>query len=328
MSDDLPKNQHYVPQFLLRNFAVPLKSSQIFVFDKHKEETFSTNIKNVCCEKGFYDIELKDKVLTMEDSLGNLEAAAAVIIKKITNEGKLPNPDSVERFILAIFIAAQLLRVKTARTRINGLNSNLRTKFQAMGLAESQVEDFTSLKQEAVKLISMKMLERADDFVPYFYDKQWLLFSTNPDQTLFISDNPVTLQNKNNFGLYGSLGLGVRGIEIYLPISKIYSVCIWCRSYEETFAKSYNQYMQLKDKRPDLIEKLGTAAAWFEEFMTGITNGSCIKMWPDNVLNLNSLQVKFSSRFVYSSEDDFDIVRQMIKDDVRVKTGPQWQIMN
>ena len=80
--------------------------------------------------------------------------------------------------------------------------------------------------------------------------------------------------------------------------------------------------MQLKDKRPDLIEKLGTAAAWFEEFMTGITNGSCIKMWPDNVLNLNSLQVKFSSRFVYSSEDDFDIVRQMIKDDVRVKTGP------
>jgi hypothetical protein len=328
VSDELPKKQHYVPQFLLRNFSVPLKSSQICVFDKHTEETFSTNIKNVSCEKGFYDIELKDKVLTMEASLGRLEDGAAGIIKKIINEGKLPILESVERFIRATFIAAQLIRVKTARTRISGLNNGLRNKLQAMGLAESEVEGFTSLGEEAVKLMSMKLLERVDEFVPYFYDKQWLLLSTNKDHPLCISDNPVTLQNKNDFGLYGNLGLGVKGIEIYMPISKMYSICILCRSYEETFKKSCEQYKGLQETRPDLIEKLGTSAALFEEYMTGMTSGTSVKMRPDNVLNLNSLQVKFSTRFVYSSNDAFEIVRQMIKDDARVKTGPQWQIVN
>jgi hypothetical protein len=39
-----------------------------------------------------------------------------------------------------------------------------------------------------------------------------------PD-SLYISDNPITLFNQKNFGFYGNLGLRCPGIEIYLPLS-------------------------------------------------------------------------------------------------------------
>ena len=43
------ENQHYVPQFLLRNFAIPKKGKKtkeqhIYVYDKQEDRIFSPNI--------------------------------------------------------------------------------------------------------------------------------------------------------------------------------------------------------------------------------------------------------------------------------------------
>ena len=40
----------------------------------------------------------------------------------------------------------------------------------------------------------------------------------------------------------------------------------------------------------------------------------------------NSLQVMSSNRYVYSSTDEFDLVRQMLADQPGWRTGPQIQI--
>lgn len=50
------KKQHYVPQFYLRNFSNDNK--QIFVFDKFDKKIFSANIKNVGCQRYFYNTPL------------------------------------------------------------------------------------------------------------------------------------------------------------------------------------------------------------------------------------------------------------------------------
>ena len=49
--------QHYVPRFLLKNFAKG-KKPQIFVYDKSNDKQFKTNIKNIAAETGFYDIKV------------------------------------------------------------------------------------------------------------------------------------------------------------------------------------------------------------------------------------------------------------------------------
>jgi hypothetical protein len=40
LNTKLDENQHYVPRLLLGNFSVPLKQTQVMVFDKQTEKTF------------------------------------------------------------------------------------------------------------------------------------------------------------------------------------------------------------------------------------------------------------------------------------------------
>ena len=46
------KRQHYVPRFLLRNFA-PAREEQVHVYDKSNDRVFRAHIANVAAESGF-----------------------------------------------------------------------------------------------------------------------------------------------------------------------------------------------------------------------------------------------------------------------------------
>ena len=50
-------------------------------------------------------------------------------------------------------------------------------------------------------------------------DKAWMLLESVPGIPFFTSDNPIALHNTNDYWPYGNLGLSVKGIEIYFPIS-------------------------------------------------------------------------------------------------------------
>jgi len=64
----LPKIQHYVPQFILKNFCLN-ENNQIYVFDKKTEKVFTTNIENVAAENGFYNFKRGDFIISIEQSL-------------------------------------------------------------------------------------------------------------------------------------------------------------------------------------------------------------------------------------------------------------------
>jgi len=264
----------------------------------------------------------------MDPSFGELEGKAARVINRILREERLPKFDSEDRAVLAVFVAIQFLRVKAARTRITDMNDLLKMKLQSLGTNESDIARFISFSEEAPKLISMKLLEKIGDFVPFFFFKTWILLKTTSQARVQISDNPVTLQNHKSFGVQGNLGLGVEGIQIYMPISTKLSLGIICPSHEEEFTKAYKQYAELRQIRPDIKEALGQRGALFEEFITGMREGTPINMVPDNVLNLNSLQVAFSYRFLYSSSDAFDVARQMIRENPRFKTAPRMELVS
>ena len=53
----IAKLQHYVPQFLLRNFGNG-NNDQIWVYDKAASHCFSINTKHIASERRFYDFEL------------------------------------------------------------------------------------------------------------------------------------------------------------------------------------------------------------------------------------------------------------------------------
>lgn len=59
-SDGKKENQHYVPQFLLRNFSFSRRSNKrtsqyIHTYDKHTDKVITPNTQGIASEAGFYD---------------------------------------------------------------------------------------------------------------------------------------------------------------------------------------------------------------------------------------------------------------------------------
>lgn len=81
------KRQHYVPQVLLRAFAVEGKVRVVDLDSEGKE--YKTSNANIAVEKHFYDMNLTDIRVSTEDWLAQLEGDAAVTFHR----GRFHLPD-------------------------------------------------------------------------------------------------------------------------------------------------------------------------------------------------------------------------------------------
>src|SRR4051812_36524857 len=112
--EGIAKVQHYVPQFLLRNFGTG-KKHKVHVLDKQTGKTFATNVRNAAAESRFYDFQLNGQDLTIEAMLSKIEAEAKPIIQSILDADSLTQLSPEERAKLSIFMAVQLTRSKWHR---------------------------------------------------------------------------------------------------------------------------------------------------------------------------------------------------------------------
>jgi hypothetical protein len=322
------ENQHSVPKFLLQNFSVPLKPAQVMVFDKQDERTFAANISKISCERAYYDIEVGELLLSMERSLQNIGSTTSKIIRSVIETEQLPGPDSTERFLLSLFTAVQFLRVPNVRGNISSWNELLKQKLCSIRAQDADVERLTSMRKDEAKLISMGLLGKVSEFVPFFYYKTWMLYKTSKQTPFFIADNPVTLQNQREAEFpYGNLGVAVEGIEIYMPLSDQLSLGILCPTHDVEIHKLNQKFSAEWRRRPEVLAKLGNRATYLDDLVEGVTTGRAVPIPPEVVLNLNSLQAYFSSRFVYCTHDCFDPVREMIRKNPLVKAGPQYSAL-
>lgn len=314
--------QHYVPQLLLRNFAMNSKKKGIYVFDKQKETSYYDGIHRISAEKGFYDLEVDEDLQRIENRVGT-------VIKKIIDKESLINLADGEKYLLSEFIAIQITRVKHIRTEMLKLIKNQNGKLK---IGTTVVELESSL-EEIVRIASMMNIGNPA-YIPYIHDKLWLLFKTKETCPFYTSDNPITLQclHPNNFdssGKYEELGIAVKDIEIYFPISKTLSLGIFCKNNEDNIRNGYRKLKTFKTLckvSPDFIKQVEANKTRYERLITGLETGQAIPSDNDNVININSLQVKSSSRFVYSCTDNFDLVRQMLKVNPLFKHGPRMSI--
>ena len=306
------KQQHYVPRFLLKNFTTG-KKPYIWVFDKHKEVSFRTNIKNIAAEKGFYNFETADSTLTLEPGLAHLEDRTSSILSELLKSKKLSILKEDSRVVLSFFMAVQFVRTKEHRLILKSLSDALINKLKQMGASDEEVSRFIASEDDD-KISSLKLILDAKKFAPHFLNKTWMLFETSISAPLYISDNPMTLDNQLDHSPYGNLGLAVRGIEIYLPLSTTICLGFICPSIGEEVVKAEQNFRILDQMDPGTAEGLLKDPVGTREYCKRVVNGTPIALKHENVMRLNSLQVRFSSRFVYCETDDFDLVRTMIKD--------------
>lgn len=314
----IAKVQHYVPQFLLKNFGRG-KKDQLWVFDKASGRSFFTNAKNVASESRFYDFEVDGKTVSLEPILTKIESAAKHVIQKILNEDTLGSLNEEERAQMAVFCSIQMARTRNFREQWLAFPRMLRKELEKHGdqvesgsQAEQLIQDLTEndVKAETGRFI----LGAPGMFAEHFASKHWVLAATTPKHPFQISDNPLTRQNMIERPFHGNLGLTVPGIEIYLPLAPTRALAMWCTSLTIPILEREEE---LRKAAPGYAEALAEA----------LRTGNPLHYSAENVTNFNSLQIWQAERYVFSFKEDFALAQDMITSDAKLRTGPRMRTM-
>lgn len=318
MSTELPKVQHYVPRMLLKNFAFG-KKRKVWVYDKQQDAEYETNIKNIAAEKGFYNISNSDGLFSMEPDLQRLESHCSRVVKSLVASESLRGLEEKDRAVLAVLVAVQKLRTAHIRQSLLKADQLLQERLREMGANLDEIENYEPLDEEGARLVSLKLISEAKEFVPHILEKDWVLLRGNSANPFYISDNPVALQNMRDFGPRGNLGIGVPGIEIYLPLSSTLTLAIYCSSNTELLKQAYSD-----------AKRGGVGAAevraHLEEMICAVDTGAPATCREENIVNLNYLQVRYAERQVYCEKRSFALAKDMVDKDPSYKVGPRMTV--
>jgi uncharacterized protein DUF4238 len=132
-----PKTEHYVPQFILRQFLVDECKEQVAVYDKHKDRGFTTSIKNVMAENRFHDFRFQDWIMSFEPIASKIEDLCLPTYQCVI-ETRCLDGSPQEKADLGFLMAFQMLRTKAARASFQEIGAAMTDKVEAMG---HRVED-------------------------------------------------------------------------------------------------------------------------------------------------------------------------------------------
>jgi hypothetical protein len=122
----LPRFNHYVPKFILDNFA---DSGMLSILDKHTLKQFKLPPYRAMGEKDFTNVRFGDKILSFENKFTSIEDRAAPIIAQIVERRSLAFLDPMDEAILHTFVVVQLLRSKRRRLDQAAVNAEIRKRW-------------------------------------------------------------------------------------------------------------------------------------------------------------------------------------------------------
>lgn len=310
-----PTNQHYVPQFLLRGFASG-RQKQVYCLDKQTGRVFKTRTRNVAAQTGFYDIEVNGEKRSIDPLLTDLEERAAPIVHNILQVKHLRFLTEELRYVLGLFVVCQMLRTDCQRQRYKHINDIFCEAIINWGGDPNNVEGFRPLSDKEARREFITILPKlAMDMLPNILNKTWVLYSAPPGAHFFSSDNPVSMHNTMNKNPHrGTLGVGVRGIEIYLPLSASLCLGLLCRSIETMIRDGENR-----------AKRVG-APVTFSEWIRAFDQRTPLDLEPLNVTHHNSLQVINAERYVFSHDGGFGLAEEMLESNPELRSGPRMEV--
>lgn len=331
--------QHYVPRFLLRGFLrKPQKKKQVFVYDKHKDRSFPSNVGNIAAEKGFYSFETQDGQINMEGIFSKLESNTKSAVDKLIETTRLAALDDEQKSWLSVFFATQLLRTRHMMEVIRTLNEGAAEHIRKLGYDPQETEGFELLvtEDDFKQALLTQMVTAMGQSATLMAAKASFLTTTSVDRPFWISDHPVVMHNDREFGPYGNIGLAVPGIQIYLPLTSTLLLALWCTTNADKLLENVELAKRNKrelsvmrvlgrdvdtDEVDRQIEYYQTIIDEGEPLIEAMTKGSAIQATAENVTFYNSLQVTWSHRFLISPLDDFALAKRMISDNSKYRRG-------
>lgn len=339
----MAQNQHYVPQFILRQFLSNQKKGQVTVYDKHDDRVFTTSTKNVMAETKFNDFVLDEKwIASFEPIASTIESTIFPRYNRILETRQLElTPE--ERVDLSALIAFQAVRTKSHRERIRDLETAIREKVEALGGSMENIEGWEPLTEDRLKQFHLAgMRELMLEIIKCLVDKVFLLLERKSGRSFYLGDNPVCLHNMKQYGPYGNLGFGVPGIEVYMPLSSNLLLAAWCPSILEEAALALQKAEQTAEQLA--VGKLMRGEishhqmkTWLERvkavdlarprsLFECIERGTPVNSDDDNMDFINSIQTACAHRYLVCQQGNFELARRFNHESPELRKGRKFVI--
>lgn len=214
------KNQHFVPQFYLKQFSSNSSRKGINLFNLSSTKYISgASISGQAQKDYFYGRDLN-----IEKAFQAQEKIAPKIIKKITENNMAPAINSSDHYHLLEFVV--FLRLRTACVA----EQAKRSADKIIELATTKSVEFASgIREDEFPLSSLTLdaLHSAVLAMPLVFDLNYKIFVNSTNIPFITSDHPVILYNqflKNRRQGDGNIGFACKGLQILLPLSPRYLI--------------------------------------------------------------------------------------------------------
>jgi hypothetical protein len=228
MSKHITKNQHYVPQCLLKHFGCDsTRGKRINVFDIERSVVrYNQSVKEVFSQNYFYDKDNKVETFLAE----KIEGPASKVLNKIVNgDFNIVDEDVVtlHRFILSLFY-----RTPEASKRVSGfLNSQFESMVRELlslnGLdpEEASAGRLNFFPDRLASLITMQGV--LDALI--LKDLKYHIVKNETTLEFYISDHPVFIYNwlYRELEHVGVTSITAIGLQIFLPLSPQITLCLY-----------------------------------------------------------------------------------------------------
>lgn len=225
MTDSITKKQHYVPQLLLRRFAI---EERINVYDITRNQLRrNQSIKNVCA--GNYTYDKDNAVETFLNKL--IEGPVADELEKLANSRF--KVSAVPNSTLLKFLLVQLARTRQAYLgNIDFINSMMQTVFIELarlnGLDTAAASRIRLVPNEPREILSYISIYATTQF-QLLADLSVSIIINDTNEEFILSDHPIFQHNwylRDSNELLAS-SITARGIQFFVPISPSVTCCLY-----------------------------------------------------------------------------------------------------
>lgn len=139
-----PIRHHYIPQFILRNFACDNEKKLVCYYDKESQSVLEREICEIFMERNFYrdEINYKDKPVQIEYDLSVLEREVSELIKEKFLDKRKFELSEEEGDVIKLFFAIMAFRNIHAKEQFGDRSSKESKEFYKHFQKDENLEDF------------------------------------------------------------------------------------------------------------------------------------------------------------------------------------------
>ncbi len=261
-----------IRQHFIPQFYLRNFGDSINCYDKKDKTKFKTVPKNLAVKSDFYGGEYEE-FPSLEKEFSKIEGIHSQAIKNLIEKKNYYKLNHMDKLGVCAFLGFQYLRGDQQKNEIKSMTDvTLDTMFHKIIPKELKV----TLSKDSIVAFQLNSIKDFRKFAVFFSKMHFIVFENHTSIPFWTSDNPLAKQNEYDKHPFGTLGIVNRGIEIHVPLTP--TLCIVACD-------------------PTVFPYETETKGFYEK---------------QAVIRENFLQLRSSSRFVYSNTDRFHMIKAML----------------